>query len=137
MSDKLIIYTDGASRGNPGHAGIGVAIYTGEELVEVVSEYIGQTTNNVAEYYAFIKGLEKARDLGAKEVDCYLDSELLVKQLSGEYRVKNEGLKPLYSRVRKIINDFNRVTVKHVPREENKVADKMANQGIDAAIKKE
>ncbi|HHY13957.1 MAG TPA: ribonuclease HI family protein, partial [Thermoanaerobacterales bacterium] len=95
--NKLVVFTDGASRGNPGKAGVGVAIYDGDNnLIEEYSEYIGNTTNNVAEYTALKVGIERAIKLKANNVDFNLDSELIVKQLNGEYKVRNDKLKPLY-----------------------------------------
>lgn len=129
---KVIIYTDGASRGNPGEAGIGVVVTDddGKKLVEV-SKYLGHETNNVAEYYALIKGLQEGIELGAQEAEVFLDSELVVKQVKGEYRVKNEVLKLLFERVKRILQEYESITVKHVPREKNRDADKLANKAID------
>jgi ribonuclease HI len=128
---KVYIYTDGAARGNPGPAGIGVVIKSeGETLLEV-SDYIGKTTNNVAEYMALIRGLEEAIDLGHKSVEVYADSELLIKQINGEYKVKNEGLLPLYLHLKSLIKKFNHFDISHTPREANIHADKLANKGID------
>lgn len=129
---KVIIYTDGACRGNPGPAGIGALILddAGECLAEI-SEFLGNATNNIAEYIALIKALEKALSLQAKEVEIFTDSQLLVKQVLGEYKVKNEGLKPLYLQVKMLEKQFKRFSINHVPREKNKLADKLANKGID------
>ncbi len=131
------IYTDGASRGNPGEAGIGVAIYgqDNETLVEL-GEYIGVATNNVAEYTALIRGLQAAKKLGANKVEVYADSELMIKQMKGQYKVKNEGLQPLYQQARALFLEFASCTFTHVPREKNKRADALANQGIDNKGKK-
>lgn len=130
---KLVMHTDGASRGNPGDAGIGVLIEDtqGGVLVEI-REHIGQTTNNVAEYSALIRALEEGLRLGGTEAEVYCDSELMVKQLKGEYRVKNEGLLPLFRQVIQLKNQYRRFTINHVPREENKRADQLANLGIDS-----
>lgn len=131
--DKLIIYTDGGSRGNPGDAGIGIAIFDEKENpVAEISRYIGTQTNNVAEYYALVRALEEALTLNAKSVEIYLDSELVVKQINGEYKVKNEGLMPLYGIVRAYLDRFDTYSVKHVRREYNKLADKLANRGMDS-----
>lgn len=125
------LYIDGAARGNPGPAGIGVVIKKGAQTLAEVSDFIGKATNNVAEYLALIRGLEEALALGATKVECYSDSELLVKQIRGEYKVKNEGLVPLYYHAKSLINKFKFFSIEHTLREENKHADKLANQGID------
>lgn len=129
---KMKIYTDGASRGNPGHAGIGAIIYDeNNEIIAEISRYLGETTNNVAEYTAMVTALEQAKALGATEVAVFTDSELLVKQVQGEYKVRNQGLIPLYLQVKALIREFTRFSLTHVPREQNREADKLANQGID------
>lgn len=125
------IYIDGAARGNPGPAGIGIVIKRGAASLTEISAFIGKTTNNVAEYIAFIRSLEEALVLGATKIECFSDSELLVKQIKGEYKVKNEGLIPLYYHVKSLINKFKTFSIEYVTREENKHADKLANQGID------
>ena len=125
------LFTDGAARGNPGPAGIGVVIRNDAGVLAQVADYIGKTTNNVAEYLAFIRGLEEAIDMGEKSVEVFCDSELLVKQINGEYQVKNEGLVPLYHHARSLIKKFKHCRVYYIPRGENKLADKLANQGID------
>ena len=137
MDKKLIIYSDGASRGNPGPAGIGIVIC--DESGAVIQEYggfIGEATNNVAEYQALLKALELVSSFSRGEVDCFSDSELIIKQLNGEYRVKNEKLKVLFHRVRKKEKNFERVNYSHVPREEAhlKRADRLANLAIDGKI---
>ena len=129
---KVVLYTDGASRGNPGPASIGAVLYDEEDAIVVtVSEEIGTATNNVAEYSAVIAGLEVAAQLGADEVELRSDSLLLVRQISGEYRVKAAGLKPLHARVRALLSEFASVEVNHVPREQNEVADALANAALD------
>ncbi|NLL19716.1 MAG: ribonuclease HI family protein [Clostridia bacterium] len=129
---KLVIYTDGAARGNPGPAGIGVVIQNDKgEVIQEISGFLGQATNNVAEYTALTTALEKAVALNAQEVQLFTDSELIVKQIKGEYRVKNEGLKPLYQKAKGLIQQLGSFTITHVPREKNKEADRLANQGID------
>ena len=125
------IFTDGAARGNPGPAGIGVVIRTDKEVLLEVADYIGRTTNNVAEYMALIRGLEEAIDLGQRSVEVFADSELIVRQIKGEYRVKNEGLAPLHYNAMSLIKKFKHFSITHVPREENEHADKLSNQGID------
>jgi len=129
---KVTIFVDGAARGNPGPAGIGVVIKNqADETLLEVSDYIGKTTNNIAEYMAIIRGLEEALDSGNKSVEVFSDSELLVKQINGEYRVKNEGLLPLYHHLKSLIRKFNHFSISHVVREGNKLADELANRGID------
>jgi ribonuclease HI len=126
------IFTDGAARGNPGPAGIGVVIRNDAKVLVEVSDSIGKTTNNVAEYMALIRGLEEAIDMGQKNVEVFSDSELLVKQINGEYKVKNEGLAPLFLQARSLIKQkFNKFSIHHTAREENEHADKLANRGID------
>jgi ribonuclease HI len=129
---SLIIYTDGAARGNPGPAGIGVAIYSEEgTLLAELCEYIGETTNNVAEYRALMRGLQEALSLAAVKVQFYSDSQLLVRQINGEYRVKHPNLQPLYQKVVDLLQQFPSYKINHIPREKNKIADKLANKGID------
>lgn len=128
---KVHLFVDGAARGNPGPAGIGVVVKKGPETLLEVADYIGKATNNVAEYLALIRGLEEALLLGATEVEVFSDSELLVKQVNGEYRVKNEGLIPLSYQARALISKFKRFSITHKVREENKHADELANKGID------
>lgn len=129
---KLSVYTDGASRGNPGRAGIGVVICDkGHKVLEEVAEYIGETTNNVAEYKALVTGLKKALDYGVGEVEVLSDSELLVKQVKGEYRVKAQTILPLYMEVKKLLGRLPKWAIRHIPREENTRADALANLAID------
>jgi ribonuclease HI len=128
----LIVSCDGAARGNPGPAGIGAQI-TDEQGVVLgeIAEGIGQTTNNVAEYKAVIEGLSMAAELGAKTVTLRSDSQLLINQLDGRYRVKSEHLQPLHRRVRSLAAGFERITFEHVRREQNTAADALANLGVD------
>lgn len=128
---KVQVYTDGACRGNPGPAGIGIAIKQANKTILEVAEYIGKTTNNIAEYKACIKGLEEAITLGATEVELYADSELLVKQIKGEYRVKNEGLIPLHFKIKSLISKLKSFKITHTLRDGNEHADELANRGID------
>ena len=129
---KLIAYADGASRGNPGPSSFGVVVYdeAGKELHRS-SRALGRATNNQAEYRGAIAALEAALGLGASEVELRMDSELIVRQLSGRYRVKNPGLAPLYKRILDLRTRFQRVAIVHVPRAQNKVADKLANEALD------
>lgn len=132
---KAELYTDGGSRGNPGPAGIGgVLKLAGRKTVEL-SKYIGRATNNQAEYRAFIAGLKLAQKNKVNDLTCYLDSELIVKQIKGEYRVKDAGLKVLWQEAKEIISLFEKVTVRHVKREKNEQADKLVNIALDNEIK--
>jgi ribonuclease HI len=129
---KLIIYTDGGARGNPGPAGIGVAIYDAErQLVAEIAEYLGETTNNQAEYRAVIAAFKKAADLGGEELEFYLDSELVVKQLNHEYKVKNKDLAPLFLTIHNLSLGFQKISYRHIPREQNAAADRLANIAMD------
>lgn len=131
----LILHADGASRGNPGHAGAGAVLLdqNGEEIA-VFKRYLGKTTNNVAEYEALLMGLKGAQDMGVATLTVKLDSELLVKQLTGAYRVKSPHLKPLHKRALDLLKGFSRVDIIHVRRDLNKLADKLANKAIDEAL---
>ncbi len=130
--NKLIIYTDGGARGNPGPAGIGAILYDGQKkVVAKISQYLGVATNNQAEYKAVIVAIQKARSLGAKELTCYLDSELVVKQLRREYKVKNKELASLFLTVYNLSFSFKQITYIHIPREQNQEADSLANQAMD------
>jgi len=130
---RLILHCDGAARGNPGPAGVGIHI-TDEDgtTVAEIAEGIGETTNNVAEYTAAIRGLERAQELGAAEVHLRSDSKLLIEQLAGRWKIKNENLIRLHRDIRDLVEDFERVTYEHVPRERNVEADRLANEGVDA-----
>jgi ribonuclease HI len=128
----LIVACDGASRGNPGPAGIGVEITTEDgTVVSEIARGLGETTNNVAEYTAVIEGLALAKELGARSVTLRSDSLLLISQLTGRYRVKSTHLQPLHRRARSIAAGFERISFEHVPREENREADRLANEGVD------
>ncbi|MDP2695978.1 MAG: ribonuclease HI family protein [bacterium] len=132
---KLIIYTDGGARGNPGPAAIGAVVGS-----KKYGEYIGEATNNVAEYKAAVLALRKAKLLLGKsrakatEVEMNLDSELLVKQLNGQYKIMNEDLQPLFIEVWNLKQDFKKVDFNHIPREKNKEADRLVNEALDANV---
>ena len=129
-----MVYADGASRGNPGPAAIGVVIFDDKNReCHRISETIGQTTNNVAEYRAAIAGLEAALALGARHVELRMDSELVVRQLDSRYRVRNPGLKRLFARMKDLRWRFASFRAVAIPREENALADKLANQALDRA----
>ncbi|MFQ5330449.1 MAG: ribonuclease HI family protein [Thermodesulfobacteriota bacterium] len=133
-ADVLHLYTDGASRGNPGQAGAGVVIINGAgDVVKRLGKYLGVTTNNVAEYEALILGLESASEMGGRKIAIFADSELMVKQVKGEYRVKNSGLLPLYRKVSALLKHFEKYKITHVVRSKNSAADELANIAIDKA----
>lgn len=126
------LFTDGASRGNPGLAGAGIVLLD-EQNQELLTkaEFLGRVTNNVAEYKALIIGLQAAGDMGCRHIDVFLDSELIVRQLSGRYKVKNATLKPLFAQAKTLLQEFEDFTASHIPRSKNTRADELANQGID------
>jgi len=128
------LYTDGGARGNPGPAGIGARLLTASgDVVEELADFIGTATNNVAEYQALLAGLELALDRGVERLDVFLDSELVVRQVNGKYKVKDAGLKPLHVQACLLLGRFHEVDVKHVRREQNAEADRLVNEAIDAA----
>jgi len=132
MSKKLIIYTDGGARGNPGPAAVGVVIYNEQnELVNKFSKFINQTTNNQAEYQAIIYALEIAKRLKAEIIDFYLDSELVVQQLNRKFKIKDKGLASLFIKIWNYSQSFKQVAFHHIPREKNKEADRLVNQILD------
>lgn len=128
--------TDGGSRGNPGPAAIGGVIKKGGEEVVTFSEYIGEKTNNQAEYAALIIGLKYAKKNKINQIVCRLDSQLIVKQLNGEYRVKHEMMKPLFDEVKKLEKEFDLIQYEHVRREKNRRADELVNNALDKKLKK-
>ena len=131
MAKKVVIHTDGAAEPNPGPAAIGATIKDERgRLIASISRPIGRATNNQAEYRAVIAALEKAIGLGARQVTLNSDSELVVKQIQGSYRVKKAALKPLYRRVKELQGLLESLTVSHIPREQNTEADRLANQAL-------
>jgi len=126
------VYVDGGARGNPGPAGVGVVVTdeAGAEL-DRANEYIGETTNNVAEYRALLLGLQLAQELGAREVEVVNDSELVARQVGGEYKVKNAGLKPLFLEAMRKLREFDSWAVRSVRREHNERADELVNEALD------
>lgn len=142
MIKHVRIYTDGGARGNPGPAGSGAVVKflhedgTEGEVLAAVHKYLGETTNNQAEYEAIILGLAKAKELGAQRVDLFMDSELAVKQLNGEYRVKNPGIAKKFLQVHNLLQGFQHVRIRHVPRERNREADALVNAAIDEHLKR-
>ena len=135
MAHTHTLRTDGGARGNPGPAGAGFVLEDSSgEVVRSGGRYLGCQTNNVAEYEALIWGLENVAALGFSDVTVFADSELLVKQVNGAYRVKNEGLKPLFARVVVLLKGFSGSRIEHVRREQNAQADAMANEAMDARV---
>jgi ribonuclease HI len=134
VNREVVVWTDGGARGNPGPAGYGAVVTTpGGQVLAEVAQGIGWATNNVAEYRALLLGLELAREVGAREVDVVNDSELVSRQIGGEYRVKHAGLKPLYHEAMEALRGFDRWSVRSVPREGNERADQLVNEALDAA----
>lgn len=129
---KYILYTDGGSRGNPGPAGIGAVLFDeSNKVIKEISEYIGEATNNQAEYKALIRGLEEVQNFKADEVQIIMDSELIVKQIKQEYKVKNKDLAPLFVKAWNLLNKFSKWSIKHVKRDKNKHADELVNKALD------
>jgi ribonuclease HI len=132
--DWTRVHVDGGSRGNPGPAGVGVVIIRPDgRVMERIHRYIGEATNNVAEYHALLLALERAQSLGCTDLEVYSDSELLVRQIQGRYQVKNAGLRPLFTKAKERIAGFRHFRIQHVPREQNMEADALANRGMDEA----
>ena len=129
------LFTDGAARGNPGPAGAGAVIISPDgHVVAKVGKYLGETTSNVAEYTGLILGLKRAKAMGLRELEVLADSELIVKQLSGEYQVKADHLRPLHDEAKALIAGFDKIDLRHIPREENEAADEMSNRAIDLRL---
>lgn len=135
--EKVIIYTDGGARGNPGPAGVGVYITKGEEVVREIKESIGNATNNYAEYHGVMLGLQTLKKIYGKatkdmEFEMRMDSELVKKQLNNEYQIKEPGLIPLFIEIHNLrVANFPNLSLVHVPRAENKEADRLANEAMD------
>lgn len=135
-SKTFSLFTDGACRGNPGCGGAGAVLMAEDgQVVATAKRFLGHCTNNIAEYRALILGLEEAIKIGCTSISIFMDSELLVRQLQGVYRVKNPALVPLMGDVRALLARFDSWKVGHVPRSENALADRMANEAIDEATK--
>lgn len=131
---KATLFTDAGARGNPGPAGIGVVLKDESgDVIGEIAQAIGVTTNNVAEYKALIAGLELAREKGVTDLEVFMDSKLVVFQVKGEWKIKNNALRPLAVKARNLIDGFESWSLSHVGRAENADADKLANQGMDAA----
>jgi len=132
---RVRVYSDGAARGNPGPSGAGaVLVEPSGQVVDRLGKFLGVQTNNYAEYMGLILGLKRARELGATEVEVFADSELMIRQLGGRYQVKSPSLRPLYEEALRLLNDFSRVKLVHVPREMNTAADEMSNRAIDERL---
>lgn len=125
------IFIDGSSRGNPGPSGIGIVISKGDEVIKNISKYIGDTTNNIAEYSAFIYAIQEALVMHLDKVKINTDSELLYRQLKGIYRVRNSGIKPYYEQARHLMQGFKFLEINHISRKYNKGADKLAAMATD------
>jgi ribonuclease HI len=133
--ESVRVYSDGAARGNPGLSGAGAVLVDRQgQVVDRLGKFLGTQTNNYAEYMGLLLGLRRARALGVREVEVYADSELMIRQLGGRYQVKSQSLKPLYDEAVRLLNDFSRVKLVHVPREMNKAADEMSNRAIDERL---
>ncbi|MGN6815416.1 MAG: ribonuclease HI family protein [Solirubrobacterales bacterium] len=131
---QLTINVDGGARGNPGPAAIGVVVRSGGEVIEEVGERIGEATNNVAEYKALLKGIELAAEHGASELELIGDSELVVRQVEGRYKVKNAGMKELHEEVKRALRGFGSWSIRHVRRAENADADRLVNEALDGVL---
>lgn len=132
---RVRLYSDGAARGNPGLAGAGaVLVEPSGQVVDRLGKFLGTQTNNYAEYMGLLLGLRRAKELGVREVEVFADSELMIRQLGGRYQVKSASLRPLYEEALKLLNNFERVKLVHVPREMNRAADEMSNQAIDERL---
>jgi ribonuclease HI len=130
---KVVVHVDGGARGNPGPAAAGAVVSTPEgEVLDEASARLGDATNNVAEYRGLLLGLERARALGATEVEVVNDSELIARQVAGDYKVKHEGLEPLHAKALRALGEFERWSVRSVPRAENARADALVNEALDA-----
>ena len=132
-TEEVVLYVDGAARGNPGKAGIGVVLRDKrDKVIEEAGQYIGETTNNVAEYRALLEGLKRSLARGVKRVEIFSDSELMVRQINGKYRVKSPSLLHLYIEAMKLLSSLTHWKIAHIPREQNSRADALANMAIDS-----
>jgi ribonuclease HI len=129
---RAIVYSDGAARGNPGPAGAGAVITDSRgTMLARLGRFLGRQTNNVAEYQGLLLGLRHAKELGVREVAVRADSQLMIRQLAGQYAVKNPGLKPLHAEALRLLRSFDNYKLEHIPREQNALADEMSNRAID------
>ena len=136
MSETVQVFIDGASQGNPGPSGIGVAFFThgATQPLAAIHKYIGETTNNVAEYTALIYALQEALIRGYRSLSVQTDSELVAKQLAGEYKVRDASLQPYYDQYLHLKQGFEQLAVRAIPREQNRVADQLANEAVESRI---
>ena len=132
VAGRATLFCDGASRGNPGEAAFGFAIVLDGVEIAAEGRALGKMTNNQAEYRSLLAGLEAASKLGLAQLDIAMDSELVVRQVTGRYKVKNEGLKPLFAKVIRALGKFSRWDIRHIPRAENSRADALANEALDS-----
>jgi ribonuclease HI len=132
---NIEIYIDGASKGNPGPAGIGVIICRNKQVIDNISFYIGRCTNNVAEYTALIRGLKRALAFGLSRITINTDSQLLYRQIKGEYRIKHPNIIKLYNQAIRLLSEFDRYEIKHILRKDNRGADRLANQAIKSSLR--
>jgi ribonuclease HI len=132
---EVTMFTDGGARGNPGPAAIGVVIKNHKgDVIQKTGKYIGESTNNDAEYRALLDGVTSLKEIGATKVKCFLDSELVVKQMNGLYKVKNQNIKTLWGKIKIIEKSFEEITYHHVKREKNMEADSIVNEVLDSAL---
>jgi ribonuclease HI len=130
---KVVVHVDGGARGNPGPAAAAAVVTSPDgDVLDEASEFLGVATNNVAEYRGLLLGLARAKALGAKEVEVVNDSELVAKQVNGEYKVKHAAMRPLYGEAMQALRDFERWSIRSVPRAQNAAADALVNQALDA-----
>ncbi|HUB08435.1 MAG TPA: ribonuclease HI family protein [Myxococcales bacterium] len=130
--ERVRIYSDGAARGNPGPAGAGAIVASADgQVIARLGRYLGEATNNFAEYQGLLLGLRRAAELGARDVEIFADSQLMIRQLGGQYRVRNEGLRPLFDEALRLLRGFRKFELHHIPRERNAAADEMSNRAID------
>jgi ribonuclease HI len=131
---KVVVHVDGGARGNPGPAAAAAVVSSPDgDVLDEASEFLGVATNNVAEYRGLLLGLARAKALGADEVEVVNDSELVAKQVNGEYKVKHAAMRPLYGEAMQALRDFERWSIRSVPRAQNADADALVNQALDAA----
>ncbi|MCD6471256.1 ribonuclease HI family protein [bacterium] len=134
---KLILYTDGGARGNPGPAAIGVIVYDSKKnVIKKISKYIGRATNNQAEYQALITGLIEAKKIKAEDVECFSDSKLVVQQVNRKYKIKNKKLAQLFIKIWNLSQSFKKIKFSYIPREKNREADRLVNLALDKYLSK-
>jgi len=134
---KLILYTDGGARGNPGPAAIGVIVYDSKKnVIKKISKYIGRATNNQAEYQALITGLIEAKKIKAENVECFSDSKLVVQQVNRKYKIKNKKLAQLFIKIWNLSQSFKKIKFSYIPREKNREADRLVNLALDKYLSK-